>query len=60
MTSTCTCADWAENHQKMLDVCVIAQVHGFPYHGKKFTHCPWCGTPLVLVDSSDDDAEADE
>lgn len=43
----CSCDDWSQNiplvnapHQ------LLFARTGAEYHGKKFSHCPWCGSTL--------------
>jgi hypothetical protein len=46
----CICLDWRENINKVDAPIILAGIRSSRpgYTGKKFTHCPWCGSELTL------------
>lgn len=48
--SKCICPDWRENIDKLDAPIILAGIRNgrSGYTGKKFTHCPWCGSELTL------------
>lgn len=45
----CDCKDWSENIDTVNAPIMLAAARSggrVQYAGKRFTHCPWCGSPL--------------
>ncbi len=46
----CTCNEWKESNNQIIDAQLIVDNHGFKYTDKVFKYCPWCGNKLYKED----------
>ena len=48
-TFKCSCADWEENILLINAHYGLGLIAVGQYTGKRFTHCPWCGSELLMA-----------
>ena len=47
---TCSCRDWSENMDKIINLQVLEAIRTTRgYDGKVFVFCPWCGKRLTVA-----------
>ena len=43
---SCKCDEWSDAMIQIVEAQIWRDKKGFPYTGKQFKYCPWCGKLL--------------